>query len=289
VVVSGNYAYVADGDYGLQVINISNPANPTLAGSYNTPGYSLRVAVSGNYAYVADGPAGMRVVNVSNPASPTEVGSFTPGYAWCVTVSGNYAYVGFGDGGVRIVNVSNPANPTEVGQYDMLGIVYGVVVVGNYAYVADGGWGLRVGDVSNPANPIETGYYDTEGTAYDVAGSGIYAYVADYSYFEIFDCSQAVPVEKTPVIHPSFFILHPCSPNPFNPNTIINFQLRAASWMKLAVYDISGREVAVLADGWMEAGEHQVVFEGTGLSSGVYFYTLSAGDFKDTKKMILMK
>jgi hypothetical protein len=55
VAVSGHYAYVADWDAGLQVIDVSDPANPRRVGGYDTPGYALGVAVSGNYAYVADG------------------------------------------------------------------------------------------------------------------------------------------------------------------------------------------------------------------------------------------
>ncbi|MDI6740162.1 MAG: hypothetical protein QME74_07340, partial [Candidatus Edwardsbacteria bacterium] len=66
VVVSGNYAYVADDTYGLRIINISNPAE---AGYYDTPGDAWGVAVSGNYAYVADWGSGLRVINISNPAS----------------------------------------------------------------------------------------------------------------------------------------------------------------------------------------------------------------------------
>ncbi|MDO9027212.1 MAG: hypothetical protein Q7U87_04955, partial [bacterium] len=58
VAVSGNYAYVADGDSGLRIINISNPASPTETSCYDTPGCAYAVAVSGNYAYVADGDSG---------------------------------------------------------------------------------------------------------------------------------------------------------------------------------------------------------------------------------------
>ena len=54
VAISGSYAYVADGDWGLQIIDVSNPASPTLVGTYDTPGYASDVAISGSYAYVAD-------------------------------------------------------------------------------------------------------------------------------------------------------------------------------------------------------------------------------------------
>ena len=70
VAVSGNYAYVAIEWAGLQVIDVSNPANPRRVGGYDTGGHAWGVAVSGNYAYVADREGGLQVIDVSNPAKP---------------------------------------------------------------------------------------------------------------------------------------------------------------------------------------------------------------------------
>ena len=82
-------AYVADGDAGLQVIDVSNPANPVRVGGYDTSGYAYGVAVSGNIAYVADDDAGLQVIDVSNPASPVRVGGYdTSGNGEGVAVSG---------------------------------------------------------------------------------------------------------------------------------------------------------------------------------------------------------
>jgi len=62
VAVAGSYAYVADGNWGLQVIDISDPASPTIAGDVYTPGYASGVAVAGSYAYVADGNWGLQIL-----------------------------------------------------------------------------------------------------------------------------------------------------------------------------------------------------------------------------------
>ncbi len=78
-------------------------------------------------------------------------------------------------------------------------------------------------------------------------------------------------------------------PNPFNPSTTIKFELPRASQVNLSVYDILGREVAVLANERRDAGVHEVKFDGTGLSSGVYFYRLTADDFLQTRKLLLLK
>jgi photosystem II stability/assembly factor-like uncharacterized protein len=78
-------------------------------------------------------------------------------------------------------------------------------------------------------------------------------------------------------------------PNPFNPTTIIQYQLPVASTVSLKVYDALGREVATLVNERKNAGVHQVEFRATNLASGTYFYRLQAGQFVETKKMILIK
>ncbi|TAN46355.1 MAG: hypothetical protein EPN21_20685, partial [Methylococcaceae bacterium] len=182
VAISGNYAYVADNSAGLQVINISTPASPTLEGSYDT--WSAGgVAVSGNYAYVGDASDGLRVINISTPASLFQAGILnTSGSARGVAVSGSYAYVAGADaGGLQVIDISTPSSPNQMGSYDTSGIAYDVAISGSYAYVADDTSGLQVINISNPASPILAGTYDTSGNARGVAVSGNYAYVADYS------------------------------------------------------------------------------------------------------------
>jgi len=78
-------------------------------------------------------------------------------------------------------------------------------------------------------------------------------------------------------------------PNPFNPQTVIRSDLSEVADVKVEVYDMLGREVSVLVSGKQEPGRHSVAFEGAGLSSGVYFYRLTAGGVAQTRRMILAK
>jgi hypothetical protein len=78
-------------------------------------------------------------------------------------------------------------------------------------------------------------------------------------------------------------------PNPFNPSTTIKFELPKASQVNLTVFDILGREVSVLVNERRDAGVYEVKFDAAGLSSGVYFYRLQAGDFTQTKRLLLLK
>ncbi|MBU0518497.1 T9SS type A sorting domain-containing protein, partial [bacterium] len=90
-------------------------------------------------------------------------------------------------------------------------------------------------------------------------------------------------------VTPDQFSLSQNYPNPFNPTTKISFELRVAGSVLLSVYDIQGREVARLVDGFREAGSHEVTFDASHLASGLYFYQIEAGSYSDVKKMVLVK
>jgi hypothetical protein len=78
-------------------------------------------------------------------------------------------------------------------------------------------------------------------------------------------------------------------PNPFNPTTIISYQLPSSNYVVLKIYDLLGRETATLVDGTQSAGTHALTFDAAHLPSGIYFYTLHAGTFNATKKLVLLK
>jgi hypothetical protein len=189
--VTNDYSFVTNGSPGLQIIDISNPTAPTLAGRYDTYGAAIGVQIVGNYAYVADSSPGLQIIDISNPTAPTLTGSYdTSGYAYGVQVVGNYAYVPAEFSGLQIIDISNPTAPTLKGNYNPSGSASGVQVVGNYAYVADSLSGLQIIDISTPTAPTLTGNYNTAGAAEGVQIVGNYAYVADgFSGLEIIDIS----------------------------------------------------------------------------------------------------
>jgi len=111
------------------------------------------------------------------------------------------------------------------------------------------------------------------------------AYAVRTQRFSLEQTSSAKPHVAVPLK----YALHPAFPNPFNPTCLIEFELAARGKVELAVYDVTGRRVTTLVKETLSAGEHSVRFDAENLASGVYFYRLRAGNFAETRKMVLLR
>lgn len=181
VAVNGNYAYVAAGSAGLQVVDVTNRSNPQIVASLSLPGNENDVRLLANFAYIAAGSSGLHVVDITNPLAPVLRGTFsTSGTALDVAVRGNTAYVANGTNLV-LVDVTNPAAMMRIGSLSLSGTIQGVDVDAqrHLAVVAAGTNGVYVIDILNPAAPVLRGAAST-GDARDVAIGGTVAFVADY-------------------------------------------------------------------------------------------------------------
>ena len=145
---------------------------------------------------------------------------------------------------------------------------------------------------------------DSTDYAFSVAVDGSSnVYVTGYSYgsgtgsdYATIKYSQSNGIRQISSIIPEQFSLSQNYPNPFNPVTKINYELpasrhggRVTNYAKLVVYDVTGKEVVTLVNEKQSPGTYQVEFDAGSLTSGVYFYRLTAGDFSDTKRMLLVK
>jgi hypothetical protein len=93
--------------------------------------------------------------------------------------------------------------------------------------------------------------------------------------------------QKLPIVQ--VYQLSQNYPNPFNPSTTINFQIPKSKFTTLKVYNILGKEVATLVSNKLNQGNHTYQFDGKNLASGIYYYQLVAGEFREVKKMILLR
>ncbi len=123
----------------------------------------------------------------------------------------------------------------------------------------------------------------------------VYRYPKDYAAFTGRTLAPGDPIEKysTAVEQednlPSMFQLHQNYPNPFNPSTSIKFKLSEERYVTLKVYNVLGEIIAELVNGNKMPGSYEIKFDGTNLAGGIYFCLFQAGNFKEVKKMILMK
>ena len=195
VFIVGSTAYVANESSGLYIFDISDPTNPQIADSVDTPGFAVRVFVQGDLAYVADGNS-LQIVDLS---ATSLIGSIqTSGDVCDVYVAGSHAYVADGNSGLIVIDVANPAHPDVVGFYDPgTGWVNSVVVSGNHAFLSntDDSNAMVILDISEPNNLSLVSSYELHqwsGNCYGVWLDGSYAYLfMRYGQIEIVDVTNA--------------------------------------------------------------------------------------------------
>ncbi len=196
--LSGNMAYLADRYSGLKIIDVSNPADPTLLGSYDIPSGANHISISGTTAYAPAESLGLLIIDVGNPASPALLGSYdTPSSAYHVSISGTTAYVADGNS-TQIIDVSNTTNPVLLSTWPAPGgdYVEYASVSGTKAYLTytdpPGGL-LQILNVTDPANPGLLGQIKLGDSASGISISGTRAYVAArYVGLQIIDVSNPI-------------------------------------------------------------------------------------------------
>ncbi len=121
--------------------------------------------------------------------------------------------------------------------------------------------------------------------SYSIAGGSGYFPLAVGNYWNF----ESTPTGIKEQMKAISFSLNQNFPNPFNPTTVISYQLSVNSHVTLKVYDVLGREVETLVNERESAGKYSVKFDRTNLPSGVYFYRIQAGTFTETKKLMVLK
>lgn len=182
--VSGDYAFVAAGAAGLQVVDVSNPTSPQVVAGEDTPGNANDVRIVGTLAFVADGSSGLQIIDVADPLNPAIIGSAdTTGDAQDVVVQGTYAYVADGSSGLQVIDVQTPSAPAVVGTADTPGTARGVGVTGTLVALVDDdpSTALRIVNVSDPEQPTIIGAVGLPGEGKDVSIRGSVAFVAAYT------------------------------------------------------------------------------------------------------------
>lgn len=314
---SGPYLYMNGGNYsasGIFVLDLSsNPVVPVKRGQWETEYiHDCRVY---NDTIWASGIFGGKnyVINAVNKDSLRTITSWLnlpePGPHNCdLSMDKKHLLVTDEIGGtirmLKVWNIEDLFNPVLVSTWQPTGItasiIHNVEVYGNYALIAHYSAGVRLVDVSNPAQPTEVAWYDTYplNNEHNYDGCwGVYAFPAgniiasdrQTGLYVLRSTVGTIGVSGNSTELPAQYVLRQNYPNPFNPVTKIEYQLPKGEYVTLKIYDISGKLIGILADGFQTTGSHFINYDASMLSSGVYFYKLEAGKNSLTKKMILLK
>jgi hypothetical protein len=212
VFAAEDLAYIARGEFGFAIYDVTNPAAPIEVGGYSPMSYAWAIVVADGYAYLLDHSGGGKddeeshlvIFDVSDPSQPTYVTTFEdPLFGMSLTIEAGRAYLGDGSqasDGMVIVDVSDPAHPARLGEAPWLAAPHGICIQAGLAYTALGHMGLAVVDVMDPANPSPRSTWYEAKVPLDCAlllePDGVIAYVSDYSYgLRIMDLS----VPETPM------------------------------------------------------------------------------------------
>jgi choice-of-anchor B domain-containing protein len=311
----GHYLYLngsnASFGQGIAVLDLADPVNPVLRGKWNTRYvHDCRVLRDTIFAMnINDG--NVTVIDARNKDSLKTINQWlnlpnpSP-HNNALTKDRNYLLstdeVGALPRLLKVWNIQDLSNVTQVTTWQpaniTTSIVHNVEIYGDTAVIAHYTAGVRVLNISNPAQPVEIAWYDTypanNGNTYTGCW-GVYKFPSGKiaasdmkTGLYVLKVGNSVGVnENNSVVNG--YRLEQNYPNPFNPKTVISYSLIENRFTTLKIFDILGNEVATLVNEKQNAGSHSVEWEAGNYPSGIYFYKLSSGQFKDTKRMILLK
>ena len=178
ILVIDNLAFIHNGNAGLHIYNVTNPSQPVLLSTHNTPGTIRDIAVNGNTAYLVGYDFGLRVVDITNLSAPRFIGSYENiEFANDIKVVDATAFITADD--LLTFDLSDPTEPTLLSTFPSTDHIDEVVISGDFAYLVDRTW-LRILDVSNPESPTQIAEAPIAGSARDITLDGTIAYVLDY-------------------------------------------------------------------------------------------------------------
>ena len=221
---------------------------------------------------------------------------YTGGGSWGGAAEGyDFAVVKYNSAGIQQWAARNNYSSSDYVYTiltDNLSNIYVSGYDGAYKTIKYNSNGTELWNVRFTASTVSNDYYpilgkDLQNNIY-ISGSSIQSSQNYYDY-TVIKYSQSSGIQLIGNNIPDKFFIGQNFPNPFNPVTKIKFDIPFAGNVSLKVYDIEGYLINIIIDGYLRAGTYEAEFDGSRLSSGVYFYTVSAGKHKETKKMILLK
>ncbi len=289
--IVGNVMYVANNTYGVRIFDISDRLNPVEKNRIQTTGLALFVKVYDNFLFVAEGNMGVSVYNISDPFNPIKVVVYdTPGSAVKFTKVNNTLFIADKTLGCEIVDISDLQNISILANITNIGKANSLNVLGNYLYVACEDRGVKIYDITDLTNPKLKGYYLLNMYTVDLVVKDDLIFLADQSKGLVILKNELVTeIEETESNLNYNFTIFQNYPNPFNPSTKISFSIPNGGDVNLKIYNILGEIIKVYYLPNTNRGFNSIDFNGNGLSSGVYFYSIEYENKVLTNNMLLIK
>ena len=271
----------------LEIIDVNDPLEPTQVSVFRAPCNPYHIAIKDSFAYLATPGSGLKIIDWSNPINPVAVSSILD-MALGLAVYDSLAFVATSE--IFIVNISNPYSPFLIGSTSTHygASSFDVAVSNNYVYWADREFGVI--DISDPTNPQEIVLF-SEASARGVAAKSDTIVLADASGgIWILKNNFAMSIENgDEEIIPNQFKLYQNFPNPFNPQTTIEFSSPVREKVLVEIINVLGQQIIVLFNDVVEPGRQSLHFDSSKIPSGIYFYRLQTSDISITKKMTILR
>jgi hypothetical protein len=246
--------------------------------------YVVSLAVSGSNVFAGAYVGGYRSLYLSTNNGQSWTQRLNGQIVYSLAVSGTNVFAGTAFNGVYL-STNNGQNWTQTGFVNQ--DVYSLAASGTNIFAGTYGGGVYL-STNNGQNwtQINEGLGNLNITSLLTTTDYIFAGTYGSS---VWKRSELTGVNNISGSIPKSYNLYQNYPNPFNPSTKIKFDLPKSSSAKLVIYDILGREVAILVNEQLKPGNYNIEWNASNFPSGVYFYKLVAGDYVEVKKMILIK
>jgi hypothetical protein len=185
----GDTACVAEWYYGLEVIDVRDPAHPVVASHYDEANHSLYVSAADGLAFVSGYRPGVQVLDVSDPSNTRRITEWGDVFTFRTRVRGSIAYLAEADRGISALDISNPADPQRIATLAVPEQPVDFILDGDYAYVVSNSASLTIADVSDPSNMRQVSNVPID-SAIGLAKSGHLVFVAAYETLQILDVSN---------------------------------------------------------------------------------------------------
>ena len=296
-----DYAYLCA--KSLIIVDISDPDRSRIVSRRELTGSAYNIAYNSSHAYVASLEGGVHLLDITEPSIPRPIAHFpTEGAATNVTLAGEHIYVLDTRMGLLKFDGSDLPQLTLLSNYGETRIPIAAATQGEHLYLLDNS-SLQIIDTRTM---LRLARYSQFQSPTDLVVTENAVYVTDLYQLRIFRANtnpNNLAVEeqyKDFKIHPTETYLPHLNqlsqnfPNPFNPETWIPYSLAKGSAVTLSIYDGRGRRISHQQLGFQHRGKHLAHWDGRNtigepVASGIYFYTITAGSFSDTRKMVLQR